>query len=169
MTVLRQRMTEDMQVRNLSFNTQRVYLEQVTRFARHFDKSPALLGPEEIRPYQVYLTIEKELAAGSIQIAIVALRFLYRVTLKKDWRCDEVLPHPKAPEKLPIVLSRLRQQRLLAVAIAAVRPAVAGLAIHVMVHLGVQRTFRQRPLQVVEQTVLAENCLRVPTCRQLVQ
>ncbi|MDH3662940.1 MAG: site-specific integrase [Alphaproteobacteria bacterium] len=105
MTVLRQRMTEDMQVRNLSFNTQRVYLEQVSRFARHFGKSPARLGPEEIRTYQVYLTVEKELAAGSIQIAIAALRFLYRVTLKKDWRCDEVLPHPKAPEKLPIVLS----------------------------------------------------------------
>lgn len=105
MTVLRQRMTEDMQVRNLSFNTQRVYLEQVSRFARHFGKSPARLGPEEIRTYQVYLTVEKELAAGSIQIAIAALRFLYQVTLKKDWRCDEVLPHPKAPEKLPIVLS----------------------------------------------------------------
>lgn len=105
MTVLRQRMTEDMQVRNLSLNTQRSYLQQVTRFARYFDKSPALLGPEEIRTYQVYLTVEKELAAGSIQIAIAALRFLYRVTLKKDWRCDEVLPHPKAPEKLPIVLS----------------------------------------------------------------
>lgn len=105
MTILRQRMTEDMQVRNLSFNTQRAYLEQVARFARHFGKSPARLGPEEIRTYQVYLTVEKELAPGSIQIAIAALRFLYRVTLKKDWRCDEVLPHPKAPEKLPIVLS----------------------------------------------------------------
>jgi site-specific recombinase XerD len=98
-------MTEDMQVRNLSFNTQRVHLEQVTRFARHFGKSPARLGPEEIRTYQVHLTVEKELAPGSIQIAIAALRFLYRVTLKKDWRCDEVLPHPKEPEKLPIVLS----------------------------------------------------------------
>ncbi|MDH3769865.1 MAG: site-specific integrase [Nitrospirota bacterium] len=105
MTVLRQRMTEDMQVRNLSLNTQRSYLQQVTRFARHFGKSPALLGPEEIRTYQVYLTIERELAPGSIQIAIAALRFVYRVTLKKDWRCDEVLPHPKAPKKLPIVLS----------------------------------------------------------------
>ena len=105
MTVLRQRMSDDMRVRNLSFNTQRVYLEQVTRFARHFGKSPCQLGPEEIRRYQVYLTVERELAPGSIQIAIAALRFLYRVTLKREWNCGEVLPHPKAPEKLPIVLS----------------------------------------------------------------
>jgi len=27
------------------------------------------------------------------------------VTLKKDWSFDEVLPHPKAPQKLPIILS----------------------------------------------------------------
>ena len=105
MTVLRQRMTEDMQVRNLSLNTQRSYLQQVTRFACYFGKSPCQLGPEEIRSYQVYLTVEKELAPGSIQIAIAALRFLYRVTLKREWNCGEVLPHPKAPEKLPIVLS----------------------------------------------------------------
>ena len=49
MTNLRQRMTEDMQVRNLSPNTQASYLQQVSLFARHFGKSPALLGPEEIR------------------------------------------------------------------------------------------------------------------------
>jgi integrase/recombinase XerD len=54
MTALRQRMLEDMQVRNLSPHTQRSYVEQVSRFARHFAKSPAELGPEEIRAYQVY-------------------------------------------------------------------------------------------------------------------
>jgi len=45
MTSLRQRMTEDMQVRNLALNTQTSYLQQVSLFARHFDKSPELLGP----------------------------------------------------------------------------------------------------------------------------
>ena len=49
MTPLRLRMIEDLQVRNLSTNTQTSYLEQVSRFARHFGKSPEELGPEEIR------------------------------------------------------------------------------------------------------------------------
>jgi hypothetical protein len=84
MTVLRQRMTEDMQVRNLSPHTQRAYIQHVSLFARHFGKSPAVLGPEEIRAYQLYLTNERKLAPSSIQIAIAALRFLYRVTLKKE-------------------------------------------------------------------------------------
>ena len=56
MTPLRLRMIEDLQIRNLSANTQTSYLDQVSRFARHFGKSPEELGPEEIRSYQVYLT-----------------------------------------------------------------------------------------------------------------
>ena len=64
-TTLRQRMTEDMQVRNLSPLTQSSYVQQVSMFARHFDKSPALLGPEDIRDYQLYLTNQKKLNASS--------------------------------------------------------------------------------------------------------
>ena len=52
MTPLRQRMLEDMQVRNLSPNTQRAYIESVARFARHCGRSPADLGPDDIRMYQ---------------------------------------------------------------------------------------------------------------------
>ena len=68
MTPLRQRMTEDMQVRNLALSTQMVYVQQVSLFARHFNKSPEELGPEDIRAYQVYALC-------------LSLRFLYKVTL----------------------------------------------------------------------------------------
>jgi integrase/recombinase XerD len=74
-------------------------------FARYFSRSPETLGPEEIGTYQIYLTSERRLATSSILIAISALRFLYRVTLRKDWSFDETIPAPKKPQKLPIVLS----------------------------------------------------------------
>jgi integrase/recombinase XerD len=105
MTPLRQRMTEDMQVRNLSPHTQTSYVQQVSLFARHFNQSPEKLGPEEIRTYQIYLTNEKKLAPGSVLIAVAALRFLYKVSLKRKWPFDEVIPAPKKPQKLPVVLS----------------------------------------------------------------
>jgi integrase/recombinase XerD len=105
MTVLRQRMTEDMQVRNLSYHTQASYLQQVSLFARHFDKSPDVLTPERIRTYQIYLTNERKLATSSIHIAVAALRFLYKITLKRKWTFADVLPLPKKPQKLPVVLS----------------------------------------------------------------
>jgi integrase/recombinase XerD len=105
MISLRQRMTEDMQVRNLALNTQTSYLQQVSLFARHFDKSPELLGPEQIRDYQVYLTNEKKLAPGSVLIAAAALRFLYKVSLHRNWIFGDVIPAPKKPQTLPVVLS----------------------------------------------------------------
>lgn len=105
MTSLRQRMIEDMQVRNLSPHTQTSYVQQVSLFARYFGKSPEILSPDDIRAYQLYLTNEKKLAPGSILIAVASLRFLYKVTLHKDWTFEDIIPAPKKPQKLPVVLS----------------------------------------------------------------
>jgi len=105
MTPLRQRMIEDMQVRNLSPLTQSVYVLQVARFARHFGQSPDQLGPEQIRSYQLYLCKEKKLAPSTILVAVAALRFLYKVTLHKAWSVEEIIPAPKRPQKLPVILS----------------------------------------------------------------
>ena len=108
MTPLRQRMIEDMQVRNLSPHTQSTYVLQVSLFARYFGKSPDQLGPEEIRSYQVYLTNEKKLAPGSILIAVAALRFLYKVTLHKDWSLEDIIPAPRNPRNCPSFSARKR-------------------------------------------------------------
>jgi integrase/recombinase XerD len=105
MTSLRLRMLEEMQIRNLAVNTQESYVQQVSLFARYFNQSPEQLGPEQIRTYQLYLTKEKKLATSSILMAISALRFLYRVTLKKDWTFEGIIPPPKKPQTLPVVLS----------------------------------------------------------------
>jgi len=51
MKSLRQRMIEDMQVRNLSPLTQTSYVQQVSLFARYFGKSPEILSAEDIRAY----------------------------------------------------------------------------------------------------------------------
>src|SRR5258705_676406 len=104
MTPLRQRMLEDMRLRNFSPHTQESYLLQITQFARYFAKSPEVLGPEELRTYQLYLATEKKLAPRSIQIAASALRFLYKVTLKRPWDVED-LPTPKKPQTLPALLS----------------------------------------------------------------
>lgn len=105
MTSLRRRMLEDMQVRNFSLHTQRSYVQQVSQFARYCQQSPDRLGQEEIRGYQLYLTNDRKLAVSSVLLAVAALRFLYTVTLKKDWRVEDIIPAPKKPQRLPIVLS----------------------------------------------------------------
>jgi site-specific recombinase XerD len=99
-------MIEDMQIRNLTLNTQRVYVEQVSRFARHFRKSPEHLGPAEIRAYLLYLTNDRRLAASSIIVTVSALRFFYTVTLKRPWAVEDDIPAGKQAKKLPVVLSQ---------------------------------------------------------------
>jgi integrase/recombinase XerD len=105
MTPLRQRMTEDMEIRNLAHNTQLSYLQQVSSLAKYYQRSPETLGPEEIRAYQVHATTERKLAPGSLCIIASALRFLYKVTLKREW-VDAEIPLPKKPFQLPVILSR---------------------------------------------------------------
>src|SRR5450432_3466362 len=113
MSPLRRRMIEDMQIRNLTPNTQRVYVAQVVHFACHFRKSPELLGPTEIRTYLLHLTRERRLAASSIIVTVSALRFFYTVTLKRPWVVEEDIPAGHQAKKLPVVLSKEEVARFL--------------------------------------------------------
>lgn len=105
MTALRQRMLEDLRIRNYSPRTIQTYLLHVGNFARYFGKSPDLLGPEEIRRYQVHLVEEKKLSWSAFNQIVCALRFLYRITLH-DMAAIERIPYGKGPKRLPVVLSR---------------------------------------------------------------
>ena len=111
MTPLRQRMLEDMQIRNYSPHTIDGYLRYVAQFAKHFHTSPDHLGPEHIRTYQLHLLHTH--ASESIFIQTVcALRFLYETTLGRPWMVD-FIPYPKKPKTLPVILSRDEVEALL--------------------------------------------------------
>jgi integrase/recombinase XerD len=109
MTPLRQRMLEDMEMRNLSPRTQQCYVRQVAQFAKHFDKSPDQLGPEEIRTYLLSL-VRRDATGNQFNISRCALRFFYAVTLKREF--PDILC-AKKPKKLPVVLSQNEVAQLL--------------------------------------------------------
>jgi integrase/recombinase XerD len=156
MTPLRERMLHDMQIRNLALNTQKSYLQQVSSFARYFRRSPELLGPEDIRAWIIHLTNERKLAPSSVQLAVGALRFLYRITLRREWS-DEDFPLPRRPVKLPVILSfeevtrffesipSLKQRTILMTAYAA------GLRVSEVVNLKVTDIDSQRMMIRIRQ------------------
>ena len=113
MTPLRKRMLEDLQIRNYSPNTVAAYIRRVAEFAKHFDKSPELLGPEEIREYQLYLIKEKGVSLSAYIQTVCGLRFLYSNTLHRSVGIDRI-PLPRYEKKLPVILSPAEVQRLLA-------------------------------------------------------
>lgn len=156
MTPLRRRMLEDMRIRNLAPNTQRMYLQYVSAFAKHFGRSPEELEPEHVRAFLVHLRDERSLGASSLCVVAAALRFVYLVTLRRSWTFDD-LPVPKRPSKLPVILSpdevmrfldcisNLKHRTLLTTVYAA------GLRISEATHLKVQDIDSQRMVLRIEQ------------------
>jgi len=112
MTALRQRMLEELQLRNYSSTTVRSYLFAVRDFARHFHQPPDRLGPEHVRSYQLYLIQQRKLCWQTVQSRLSALRFFYTRTLKQPWFDSEVTK-PKLRRKLPLVWSREEVRTLL--------------------------------------------------------
>lgn len=101
---LRQRMIDDMAMRNMSPSTQKVYSYAVVGFARYHDQSPDKLGIEDIRDYRLHL-LSRGLKARSINPIVGALRFFYGTTLANR-ALAETIPYARAEDTLPAVLSR---------------------------------------------------------------
>jgi hypothetical protein len=100
---LRSRMIDDMMLRDLSPATQRSYLHAVTKFSRHFGRSPDRLELEDAPAFQVYLA-SKGISWPSLNQAVCALRFFYGVTLNRG-EIPERIAYARTPRKLLAILS----------------------------------------------------------------
>jgi site-specific recombinase XerD len=96
-------MIEDMTIRNFDERTQRSYIRSVRSCCRYCDRRPAELTFEDVRQYQLHLT-QCGLAPASINGAMVALRFFFRVTLKRPEVIDYI-PIVRQPQRLPVVMT----------------------------------------------------------------
>jgi integrase/recombinase XerD len=103
MSPLRRRMIEDMTIRNLSPATQQSYLHAVSKFSRHFGRSPDRLGLGEVHAFQVHL-VANGISWASLNQIVCALRFFYGVTLGQA-TIPERIAYAREPQKLPVVLS----------------------------------------------------------------
>src|ERR1700722_384988 len=112
MTALRQRMLEDLRIRNYAPTTVSSYIRSVADFAKHFDKPPDQLGSEEIRSWQLFLLNEKRVKLSTYIQAICALRFLYQNTLRRRIDIDRI-QLPRNEKKLPVILSKAEVKALL--------------------------------------------------------
>jgi len=111
-TTLRQRMLEDLQIRNYSPTTIRIYLHAVAEFAKHFGKPPDQLDSEHIRLYQLFLIKEKKASLPTCVQVVCALRFFYTYTLNRKISIERI-PFPRRERKLPLILSREEVKALL--------------------------------------------------------
>ena len=174
MTPLRQRMIEDLEIRNLAPRTRVIYVDHVAKFAAFHGQCPSKLGIQDIRAYLAYLAHERRVSPSyQIQVA-AALRFLYRVTLGQAAIAGQIL-FPKQITKLPVVLSQSEVARLLGAVPNLKHRALlmtayaAGLRLAEVTHLRPADIDRERKVIRVQQgkgrrdryVVLAERLLPV--------
>lgn len=133
-TPLRQRMTDDLRLRNYSPRTVYAYVAAVQNFSRFFQRSPEDLGPEDVRTYQKHL-LDSGASWSMFNQAVCALKFLYRVTLQVSWPVDQI-PYGRKPRSLPVVLSQDEVIRL----IEAVRDPMCRIALLTMYAAGLRIT-----------------------------
>ena len=114
MSALRQRLIEDLQVRNYSPRTVEAYVAAVVKLTKHFMRAPDQLTNEELRAFQVHLLSVKTSWSQFNQI-VCGLRFFYGTTLGRS-EVVETLPYGKRPKVLPVVLSMEEVAQLLAAA-----------------------------------------------------
>ncbi len=103
MTKLRQKMIRVMELKNLSDNTQRAYLADVTGIARFYNQSPDKLTKEKIEDYLLYLKRDKGNAPNSCYSVLTGIRFFYKYVTEKEIPVTYSISRTR--RKLPQVLT----------------------------------------------------------------
>lgn len=110
MTPLRQRLFDDLRIRNYASRTITTYLAAVARFAQHFRKPPDQLDALHVRQYQLHL-LQQHASWSRFNQSVAALRFFYTVTLQR-LHVVTMIPYGKKPKTIPAVLSTEEVARL---------------------------------------------------------
>jgi len=111
-TILRQKMIEDLQLRGLSERTQESYVQAVRQLAAHYHKSPDQISEEELRQYFLFLKNVKHVSRSTHTIALCGIKFFYEHTLKREWHTLDFV-RPAKEKKLPVVLSMQEVKQVL--------------------------------------------------------
>ena len=155
MGILRDRMVEEMKLRNFSPATQESYLYAVTRLTKHYRRSPDQLDREQIRSYLLHLTVERKLSPNTMVGQIAGLRFFYNQTLGWD-ETKLFIPPRKQSSPLPEVFSPNEVVRLIAAArglkqrVLLMTTYSAGLRVSELVNLRIKDIDPERMMIRVE-------------------
>jgi integrase/recombinase XerD len=101
---LREKLKIDMELRGYSPRSIKKYTNQVSNFAKFYNKSPEFLGEKEIRDYLHYCIMKRKLSECTVNCINSSLKFFYTKTLNRYWNMDKIA-RLKEPKKLPSVLS----------------------------------------------------------------
>jgi integrase/recombinase XerD len=148
-------MTEDLQIRNYSPRTVSRYIEVVAQIARHYNRSPDRLTPEDVRKYLV-LQVSRNVSVSLLKQIVCGVRFLFRATLGRDFP-THLIPFPRKEQRLPVILSRKEVASLFSVVTNLKHRALlataygTGARVSELIHLKVTDIDSQRMVVCIRQ------------------
>jgi site-specific recombinase XerD len=110
-TILRQRMIEDMSLRNFSEKARKDYVRHVKTFAAFLGRSPDSATPDDLRRFQLHQS-KNGVQPPTMYSSVAALRFFFNVTVDRPELARYLSMTPQ-PRRLPVVLSEEEVARLL--------------------------------------------------------
>jgi len=119
----RDRMEQDLKLKNVSPATRKIYLMYARKFVAHYRRPPTELGEREIRLYLLHLIEVENVSHGTYRQCLAAIKFLYTVTLGQEWQVKRI-PFPRHSHRLPVTL-RIDQ-------VAAILAAITNLKYRVL-------------------------------------
>ena len=152
---LRQRMLDDMRMRQFAEHTQDGYIRAVRKLATFLGRSPHTATAEDLRRFQLHL-VDTGTGPVTINATITGLKFFFDITLGRPELMLK-MTNVAVPRKLPVILSPEEVGRLIAAAPnlkhqAAMSVAYgAGLRVSEVVSLKVGDIDSQRMTLRVEQ------------------
>ena len=156
MTLLRQKMIRDMQLRRFSPKTHEAYLSAVKGLAKHYHRSPDQINEKEVQDYLLYMLNERKLSWGTCDQRAAGLEFFYRVTLNRP-ASEFQLPRRRHAQQLPEILSPSEVEAVFGVVTNLKHRAIlmtaysGGLRLNVVLHLKITDIDSARMMIRVEQ------------------
>lgn len=109
---LRDRMLEDMRLRRLRPNTQKIYTRCVRDLAKYARRQPDRLDTRDVRAFLLHLVDERKVATATHRIYVAAFRFFFRVTARRPHVMSSI-PNPRRSKPLPVILTGSEVEQLI--------------------------------------------------------
>lgn len=116
MTILRQKLKQELVLRGYSPKTKQAYTAAVSGLAQHYHRSPDRIDDPEIKAYLLALHTGGRLSASTLNVIVSGQRFFYKHILQRPFEhIERALPRVKKPIRRPRAYSQDEIRRLLTV------------------------------------------------------
>jgi site-specific recombinase XerD len=126
-SMLTQRMTREMQVRNYSETSIKTYTSLLAKIVKHFGIPLDQITGNQVKDYLHHRVVVEKVSTSAINQTISAFKILHEDVLGREWETIKI-KRPRRNQKLPVVLSLEEVEKLISATLNLKHKALLALA-----------------------------------------